>query len=97
MQALLVNRFTTSPSQNTGIEIPISPASIRPRSITVPRKAAASVPAATDITTQITAAPPTSDSVTGAAAATAGTTRSPRLTKLARSRVTNSFSIMRMY
>ena len=67
----------TSPSQKTGMEIPTSPSIIRPRSISVPRVAAASVPMPTEARIQITAAPSTRESVTGAAPITSGTTRSP--------------------
>ena len=44
--------------------------------------------------TQITAAPSTSESVTGAASSTCGTTFAPRFTNDVRSRVMNSFFIM---
>jgi hypothetical protein len=48
-------------------------------------------------TTQITAAPSTSESVTGAASMTCGTTLAPRFTNEVRSRVTNSFFIISAY
>src|SRR5438045_7257790 len=64
---LWLSRLTTSPSQKTGIEIPISPMIITNASIGVPRNTAAISPIAMLTSTQITAAPSTSDSVTGAA------------------------------
>ena len=48
-------------------------------------------------TTQMTAAPKTSDSVTGAASITCGITFAPRFTNEVRSRVTNSFFIITAY
>ena len=48
-------------------------------------------------TTQITAAPKTSESVTGAASTICGITSAPRLTNEVRSRVTNSFFIISPY
>src|SRR5436853_7090545 len=91
---LCVIRFTTSPSQNTGIEIPISPMIITVVSIAVPRKTPASIPMAIDAMTQITAAPNTSDKVTGAACVTCGITLAPRFTYDVRSRVMKSFFII---
>ncbi len=49
------------------------------------------------ITTQITAAPKTSESVTGAACVTCGMTFAPRFTNDVRSRVMNSFFIISAY
>jgi hypothetical protein len=76
---LWVIRFATSPSQNTGMEIPISARIISSGSSRVPRSTAAPTPITTAITTQITAAPNTSDNVAGAAAAISGTTSWPWL------------------
>src|SRR4051794_34539910 len=77
---LCVIRFTTSPSQNTGIEMPIRPTIITVVSIAVPLNTPASIPIAIDTITQITAAPNTSDNVTGAACVTCGMTFAPRFT-----------------
>ena len=90
-----MKRFTTSPSQKTGIEMPMSPMTIRAVSIHVPLKTPASMPMAIETTTQITAAPKTSDSVTGAACVTCGITFAPRLTYDVRSRLMKSFFIIR--
>ena len=60
----------------------------------MPRKTPASMPIAMLATTQITAAPKTSDSVTGAACVTCGITFAPRLTYDVRSRVMKSFFII---
>ena len=59
--------------------------------------AAAIVPMAIEATIHSSAAPPTSDRVTGAASITSGTTFSPWSTNEARFRVTNSESISRRY
>ena len=74
-----VIRLATSPTQNTGMETPISARIISSGSNSVPRSRAAATPMAIAITTQITAAPKTSDSVAGAAAAISGTTCTPWL------------------
>ena len=94
---LCVRRFTTSPSQKTGIEIPISPTIITAASTGVPRNTAARRPIPMLKTTQITAAPSTSESVTGAASVTCGITFAPRLTNDVRSRVMKSFFIISAY
>src|SRR5690349_5405107 len=62
-----VSRFTTSPTQNTGMESATRPSTITSTSIAVPRKTAASTPMTMLTTTQMSAAPITSESVTGAA------------------------------
>ena len=72
-----VIRLATSPSQKTGAEIPISATTISSGSKTVPLNRAAATPTAIAITTQITAAPKTSDRVAGVAAAISGTTFTP--------------------
>ena len=56
-------------------------------STNVPRMTAAASPIAMATTTQMIAAPKTSDSVTGAASAIWGTTLTPRLTNDVRSRL----------
>ncbi len=91
---LCVRRLTTSPSQKTGIEMPISPMIITAVSIGLPRNTAASRPIAMLNTTQMTAAPNTSERVTGAACVTCGITCSPRFTYDVRSREMKSFFIM---
>ena len=90
-------RFITSPSQKTGMEMPMRPRTISSLSSKVPRVAAAARPMSRPKTTQSTAAPITSDSVTGTVSSTAGTTFQPRLTKEVRSRVMKSFFIMTKY
>ena len=92
-----MSRLTTSPSQNTGIEIPISPTTMIRVSSGVPRKTAAARPMTMLTTTQISAAPSTSESVTGAASTICGITSAPRFTNEVRSRVTNSFFIISPY
>ena len=72
-------RLATSPSQNTGIEIPISATIISSGSKIVPVSTAAATPHDDAITTQITAAPNTSESVAGVAATISGTTFWPWL------------------
>ena len=72
---LWVTRFTTSPSQKTGTEIPIRARIIRNGSKIVPRRTAAATPVRMLKTIQITAAPKTSESVTGVALTTSGITR----------------------
>ena len=67
-------RFTTSPSQKTGIEMPISARIMSNGSTNVPLNVTISRPIAIDPITQSTAAPNTSEKVTGAAARIAGTT-----------------------
>ena len=64
----------TSPSQKTGIEMPIRPRIMSNGSTNVPRMTAAASPIAMATTTQMIAAPKTSDSVTGAASVICGTT-----------------------
>src|SRR5262249_30259323 len=61
-------------SQKTGIEIPINARIMRSGSRIVPRKTAAAVPARIAKTTQISAAPITSESVTGVALVISGIT-----------------------
>ena len=90
-------RLAISPSQNTGIEMPIRPRIISAGSIGLPRVAAATTPMATPRTTQMSAAPMTSEKVAGAARAICGMTSEPRLTNDSRSRLTNSFSIIFTY
>ena len=90
-----MSRLTTSPSQKTGIEIPIRPTTITIVSIGLPRKTPASIPIAdADAITQMTAAPKTSESVTGAACVTCGITFAPRFTYDVRSREMKSFFII---
>ena len=67
-------RFATSPSQNTGIEIPISATIISSGSQIDPFSTTASTPVRMLSRIQITAAPITSENVTGVAAVIAGTT-----------------------
>ena len=69
-----VIRFRTSPSQKTGIEIPISARIINNGSTKLPLKVTANMPIATAPITQRMAAPKTSENVTGAADRIAGTT-----------------------
>ena len=90
-------RLITSPSQNTGIEMPISPSTMSNGSTNVPRMTAAAVPIAMPTTTQMITAPNTSESVTGAASVICGTTFAPRLTNEVRSRLQKSFFIMIAY
>src|SRR5215467_9187018 len=61
--------LTTWPTQKTGAETPIKAATISSGSKIVPLSKAAATPIAIDITTQISAAPKTSDKVAGVAAA----------------------------
>ena len=70
-------RLATSPTQNTGAETPIRASTISSGSNTVPLSRAAATPTAIAITTQISAAPKTSDRVAGVAAAISGTTFTP--------------------
>ncbi len=90
-------RFATSPTQNTGMEMPISPRIIRSLSTSVPRQTPAMTPIAIDTTTQTTAAPRTSDKVTGTACRIDGMTFWPRLTKEVRSPVMKRRFINRRY
>ncbi len=90
-------RLTTSPSQNTGTDTPSNPNPVTRASAPRPRQAAPTTPIHSPADNQITAAPPANHSVTGAARSTAGTTSSPRLTKLGRSRVQNSRRISTAY
>jgi hypothetical protein len=92
-----VTRFAISPSQNTGIEIPISAMIISSGSKMVPRSTAAANPIAIDTTIQITAAPKTSERVTGVALMISGITFAPWFEYDARSRETNSFFIRIRY
>src|SRR5689334_21407907 len=71
---LWVTRLTTSPSQKTGMEIPISAMIMSSGSSNVPRSTAAATPMTIAITTQMNAAPNTSERVAGAAAAISGIT-----------------------
>ena len=77
---LWLARLTISPSQKTGIEIPISPRIITPASTGVPRYTAAMRPIATLKISQITDAPSTRERVTGIASVICGHTRAPRFT-----------------
>ena len=79
-------RLTTSPSQKTGIEMPISARIMSNGSTNVPLKVTISSPIAIAPITQSTAAPKTSENVTGAAAVIAGTTFSAWLPYETRSR-----------
>ena len=94
---LWVIRFAISPSQNTGIEIPISARIISNGSKMLPFSTAAASPMMIDTTTQMIAAPNTSESVTGVAATISGMTRSPWFEYDVRSRVMNSFFIRIRY
>ena len=71
---LWVIRFATSPSQNTGIEIPINAKIMMIGSSTDPRETAASTPRRMLKKTQMMAAPKTSENVTGAACQICGIT-----------------------
>ena len=64
----------TSPSQKTGIEMPINARIMSKGSKIVPLKITARSPVTIAPTTQMTAAPITSENVTGAAEVIAGTT-----------------------
>ena len=87
-----VSRLTTCPSQKTGIEMPTSAMPISNGSQIEPRRSAAETPIAIDATSQITAAPSTSESVTGVAARISGTTGTPRFVYETRSRsITSRF------
>ena len=72
--------MTISPSQKTGIEIPIRPSTITPVSTGEPRQTAATSPIPTLNRIQITEAPRMSESVTGIAAVICGHTFAPRFT-----------------
>src|SRR6266581_2160738 len=72
-----VTMLATWPTQNTGADTPISASTISSGSNTVPLSRAAATPIAIAMTTQITAAPKTSDRVAGVAAAISGTTLTP--------------------
>src|SRR6185437_4283414 len=67
-------RLATCPSQNTGVDTPISATIISSGSSSDPRSTAAATPMAIETTTQMSAAPSTSESVAGAAAKISGTT-----------------------
>src|SRR5947209_11025120 len=71
--------LATWPTQNTGADTPISASTISSGSNSVPRSRAAATPMAIAITTQIIAAPKTSDKVAGVAAAISGITFTPWL------------------
>src|SRR4249919_3743366 len=92
-----VSRFRTSPSQKTGIEIPIRAMIMSNGSHSVPFSTAAPTPIRTASTTQITAAPKTSESVAGIAATISGTTDWPWFEYETRSRLMKSFFIMIRY
>ena len=77
--------------------MPISPMIMSNGSTNVPRMTAAASPMAIANTTQMIAAPNTSESVTGAASAICGMTLAPRLTNDVRSRLQKSFFIMIPY
>ena len=81
-----VIRFTTSPSQKTGIEIPINARIMSNGSKSVPLKITARRPMAMLKKTHRSAAPSTSENVTGAAFMIAGTTSSAWLPYETRSR-----------
>ena len=97
MPAVLREQVRHLPSQNTGIDIPIRPSAISSGSQILPRSTAAATPMAMPTTTQRTAAPRTSESVTGVARAICGTTSTPRLENDWRSRETTSASIIFRY
>jgi hypothetical protein len=67
------------PTQNTGAEMPTRATTISSGSKIVPRSRAAAIPTAIDTTTQISAAPNTSDRVAGAAWPISGITLMPWL------------------
>jgi hypothetical protein len=69
-----VMRLATSPSQKTGIEMPISEMIISSGSKIVPRRTAAATPMTMAPTIQRIAAPRTSENVTGAASTSWGIT-----------------------
>ena len=94
---LWVSMFTTSPSQKTGIEIPISPITITATSSVVPRKTAAISPSPMANVIQRTEAPSTRLNVTGAASTTCGMTFAPRFTNDVRSREMKSRFIISAY
>ena len=74
-----MNRLTTSPSQNTGIEMPIRASDHQERIRDRPAEDGCGEPdAECEKTTQMTAAPKTSESVTGAALMISGITFVPR-------------------
>ena len=75
------------PSQYTGIDMPTRPITISVLSARLPRVAAAIKPTPKPPAIHSSAAPPTSDSVTGVAAAICGSTFSPRFTNEVRSPV----------
>ena len=95
-QRLCVNQFTTSPSQKTGIEMPISPTIITTASSVLPRYTAATSPSPIAKVTHRTDAPSTRLNVIGAASTTCGMTFA-RFTNEIWSRVTNSFFIISAY
>src|ERR1700757_2777852 len=72
-------RLAICPSQNTGVDTPISAMIISSGSSSEPRSTAAATPMAIETTTQMRAAPITSESVAGAAAKISGTTSWPWL------------------
>ena len=77
--------------------MPIRPTTMISVSSGVPRKTAATSPMTMLTTTQMRAAPNTSESVTGAASTICGITSAPRFTNEVRSRVTKSFFIISPY
>ena len=79
------------------MEMPSRPSAISSLSSQLSRVAAATMPMMIETTTHSTAAPNTSDSVTGMESSTAGTTFQPRLTKEVRSPVTKIFFIISTY
>ncbi len=92
-----VIRLATSPSQKTGIEMPIKARIMSNGSTIVPLKITASRPMTMLKKTQRIAAPITSENVTGAAAAIAGTTFSAWFPYETRSREMNSRFIISRY
>src|SRR5436309_15780869 len=71
--------LATWPTQNTGADTPISASTISSGSNSVPRSRAAATTMVIASTTQMIAAPKTSDRVAGGAAAISGTTLTPWL------------------
>src|SRR5258707_2201302 len=91
------SRFATWPTQNTGAEMPMSARIISSGSSSVPRNFAAATPMAIATTTQIAAAPNTSDRVAGAAAPISGTTSTPWFEYETRLRLMNRLFIISAY
>src|SRR6185437_1778990 len=86
-QRLWVIRLASSPTQNTGIEIPTRARIMRIGSTRLPLNTAAASPIKIDTTTQMTAAPNASERVAGAACTTSGTILWPWFEYETRSRV----------